>query len=284
MIALLLLLLAEGKALEQGLAHYRSREYAKAIEAFTRAAAVEKPDGARYRESVNLLALSYYLSGRYADALPWLEKARLAGQRSPELLHMLGASYLHAGKPEQAVRTFGEMYGVQAGSAAAYLITAQMMVRQEMEEEADKHLQRALALDARIPEAHYLLGELAVYRGQIETGIEEFRKEIALNPNFAPAYYKLGDAYTRREQWEEAVPYLQKSVWLSPTHSGPYILLGKAYLRKKDLLNAEGMLRRALQLDPGNHQTHYILGQTLMQAGKTEEGRKMLQRSQELRQ
>jgi Flp pilus assembly protein TadD len=43
------------------------------------------------------------------------------------------------------------------------------------------------------------------------------------------------------------------------------------------------MLRQAIRMDPNNYSAHYLLGQTLMQAGKTEEGRKMLQQSQQLR-
>jgi hypothetical protein len=36
-------------------------------------------------------------------------------------------------------------------------------------------------------------------------------------------------------------------------------------------------------MDPQNQSAHYLLGQTLVQMGQTEEGRKMLERSQELR-
>jgi ATP-dependent RNA helicase RhlE len=51
-----------------------------------------------------------------------------------------------------------------------------------------------------------------------------------------------------------------------------------------DLLRAiQRMLRQAIQMDPQNSSAHYLLGQTLIQAGRSDEGRKMLQRSQELR-
>jgi tetratricopeptide (TPR) repeat protein len=267
----------------QGVAFYQARDYAKAIDALTRAVEKELPGEPAYRESVQLLGLCHYLSGRVAEAVPWLEKSLSAGVRTPEVLHMLGTAYVQARNAAKAAAAFAEMYGVAADSAAAHLITGQMMIRQGFEDDAAKVLQRALALDPRIPEAHYLLGLIAIFRADIDRGIAELRAEIALNPNFAMAYYKLGDAHTRREQWEEAIPYLQKSVWLNPTYSGPYILLGKAFLKKKDLVNAEGMLRRALQLDPQNYQAHYMLGQALIQLGKVDEGRKLLERSKELR-
>ena len=40
---------------------------------------------------------------------------------------------------------------------------------------------------------------------------------------------------------------------------------------------------QAIRMDPQNYSAHYLLGQVLMQSGRSEEGRRMLERSQELR-
>jgi len=266
-----------------GVACYNSREYAKAIEALKRAADRLPEGSAAAKETVELLGFSHYLSGRYAEAIPWLEKARGTAGGPIEIRYMLGNSLIQTRDWGKARAVFAEIFGVPGESAAAHLVAAQMMIRQRFEEFAEAELKRALELDPRIPEAHYLLGILATYNAQIDSAIRELTQEIAINPNFALAYYKLGDAYTRREQWDEAMPYLQKSIWLNPTYSGPYILMGKAYLKKKDLPNAEGTLRRALLMDPQNSSAHYLLGQTLIQLGRHEEGRQLLERSQELR-
>ena len=62
-----------------------------------------------------------------------------------------------------------------------------MMVRQEFQELAGKELRRAIELEPRIPEAHYLLGILATYAGDFDHAIGELKQEVALNPNFAMA-------------------------------------------------------------------------------------------------
>lgn len=267
----------------RGVIHFNAREYAQAAEALARAVQSESPGSAAYGESVQLLGRSLYLTRRLSDAIPWLEKARLSGARTVEVLYMLGNSYIQTRQPEKARAAFAEMFSVAKDSTAAHLLTAQMMVRLEFEEFAEKELLRALELDPKIPGAHFLLGELAIYRAQLDRGMDEFQKEIAINPNFAMSYYRLGEAYTKREQWDQAIPHLQKSIWLNPNYSGPYILLGKAYGKKGELANAEGVLRRALQIDPQNYSAHYLLGQTLLRAGRTEEGKRLLQRSEELR-
>jgi tetratricopeptide (TPR) repeat protein len=272
-----------GVAHALGVLYFRQREYPKAIEALLRAADKEAPSSEAYKQSAFFLGQSFYLSARMGDAISWLEKASVAGVRSTEVQYMLGNAYIQQRDPVKAAAAWGRVFDVAPASAAAHLLTGQMMVRQEFEEFAIKELRRALELDPRIPQAHYLLGELAVYRGDIDGGIQEFQKELALDPNFAMTYFKMGDAYTRREDWDHAIPFLQRSAWLNPDFSGPYILLGKAYQKKGELANAEGMLRQAIQMDPQNSSAHYLLGQTLIQAGRSDEGRKMLQRSQELR-
>ena len=262
-----------------GLQRYGAKNYAGAAESFRKALETEAVDSEAYRESTLFLGQSLYLLGRTEEALAVLKRA----PRTTEALYMLGNSYLKLRDLPNCVASFAEMFGVAPASAAAHLITGQIMIRQELLDDGEKEIGRALELDPNIPQGHYLLGELATFKGDAEKAIGQLKAEIALNPASALAYYKLGDAYSRQGRWEAAIPSLQKSVWLNSTNSGPYILLGKGYLHQKELANAEGVLRRAVQMDPNNSSAHYLLGQTLIQEGHTEEGRSMLQLSQKLK-
>jgi tetratricopeptide (TPR) repeat protein len=283
MLSGMLLLLMFGDDHSAGVEFYKQRQFAKTIESLESAVSTEKPGTAEYRESTVILGQSYYLTAHLPEATAWLQKAVDDGVRINEVFYMLGNCYIQQREPVKSRAAFASMFSVPFESAAAHLLTAQFMIRQEFEEFAQKELARAVELDPKIPQAHYLLGMIAIFHNELDKGIEEMRQEISINPDFAMAHYKLGDAYTRREDWDAAIPPLQRAVWLNPDYSGPYILLGKAYSKKKDPGSAEGMLRRAIKMDPANYQAHYMLGQVLMQAGKTEEGRKMLEESQRLR-
>ena len=268
---------------DTGRSLFQQHNYPKAAEAFETAIKTEEPGAKHYTEIAFWLGQSYFLASRNAEAIVWLEKAIAGGIRTPEVEYMLGSASVQNRDPDKARRAFAAMFNLDPESASAHLITAQMMIRQEFEEFAYTELERSIALNPRLPEAHYLLGIISTFRNDIDRAIRELETEIALNPNFAMAYYKLGDAYSRREQWDLAIPALQKSAWLNPAYSGPYILLGKGYLQREEYKNAEGVLRRAIQMDPKNYSAHYLLGRVLIKLGRTEEGKKMLEESQHLR-
>ena len=127
------------------------------------------------------------------------------------------------------------MFDVPPDSAAAYLFTARMLLRQEFDPIAEEYAQKAAALDPKLPLVHYLLGELYTYKSRIPEAIAEFQKELAINPANAATYYKLADAYSRIQKYEEAQRLLQRSIWLDQTSTGPFILMGKVLEKKGEL-------------------------------------------------
>jgi tetratricopeptide (TPR) repeat protein len=266
-----------------GLAYYRKSDYARAIQYLSGAVPSASGEGKEYRQGVQALGLSHYMLGHAREAVPYLEQLNRWAPEGLEIAYALGVCYVQVREADKARATFARMFKIPPGSAPAYLVNAQMMVRQQMEELAEGELQKALELDPRLPQANFLLGEMAIYHAQIDRGVELLQKEIALNPAFGMAYYRLGEAYTRQLKWDEAIPPLQKSIWLNPYFSGPYIVLGKVYLKKADLVNAETMLRRALQMDPNNYSGHHLLAQVLQQANRTEEARKEFDLAEQLR-
>lgn len=224
--------------------------------------------GVEYREAVQMLGLSHYVLGHLAESIPYFEQTITWESENQEIIYALGISYIQTRQPIKSRGIYARLFGVPAGSAAAYVLNGQMHIRQRFEETADVELSHALKLDPRTPQANFLLGELAIYKAEIDKGIAYMRKELEINPSNGMAYYRLGEALTRQLKWDEAVIPLQKSIWLNPFFSGPYIVLGKVYLKKSDFGNAESMLRRAIGMDPNNFGAHYLLAQTLQQAGK----------------
>lgn len=266
-----------------GLAYYRKSDYQHAIEHVSVAILRTPESSPQYKEEVQILGLSHYMLGRLGEAIPFLEQLNKWWPNSAEIAYALGLSYIQTRNTNKSRETFARMFNVPPAAASAYLINAQMLVRQKFETLAELELRKALELDPRLPQANFLLGEMAIYRAQIDQGIELLQKEIAINPAFGMAYYRLGEAYTRQLKWDEAISPLQKSVWLNPYFSGPYIVLGKVYLKKNDLSNAENMLRHALQMDPRNFSGHHLLAQVLQQSSRADEAKREFAIAEQLR-
>lgn len=266
-----------------GTAFYQKADYAHAIEKLSFAVKQAPQESKQYRQDVQMLGLSHYLVGHIKEAIPYLEQVASWAPDNVEMAYTLGLSYLQTHDPDKAREAFARMFSVSAASASAYLINAQMMLRQQFEEFAEKELQKALEIDPKLPQVNFLLGELAIYRADLERGVALLQKEIAINPGFAMAYYMLGEAYTRQLKWDAALAPLQKSIWLNPFFSGPYIVLGKVYLKKGELSNAESVLRRALTRDPNNFSGHHLLAQVLQQSNRPEEAKKEFELADKLR-
>jgi len=262
-----------------GIVYYRKNDFLKAAASFKKALEEDPGDN----EAVQLLGLSYYLAGRPAEAIAPLEKVLTwYPSANVDAAYILGLCYLQTKDYPNARRAFAKMFGVPPDSAASYLFTARMLLRQDFGPVAEEYAKKAVELDSRMPRAHLLLGELYLYKSRVPEAIEQFERELELNPGEANVYYKLADAYTRLQKYEEAERLLQRSIWLDATSTGPYILMGKILQKKGESALAVRALQRALAMDPNNPIPHHLLGQTYRELGKTEEAERELKLAEQL--
>jgi tetratricopeptide (TPR) repeat protein len=269
----------KGLALELGTAYYKKSDYLKAIE-YLKKATIEEPSN---KEATQLLGISYFAGGHPADAIPILEKVQgWVARANVDGYYILGVCYIQTRNYDQARQSFAKMFDVPGDSAAAYLFTARMLLRQEFDPVAEEYALKAASLDPKLPLVHFLLGELYLYKSRLPEAIAEFRKELAIDPAHAATYYKLADAYSRDQKYDEAQRLLQQSIRLDPTSSGPFILMGKVLQKKGDYDLAVLSLKHALTMDPNNPTTHYLLGQVYRDMGKKDDATTEMKRAQEL--
>jgi len=268
-----------GLSHQLGTAYYKKGEYSKAAQYFTQAVQENPQD----KEAVQLLGLSYYLAGRPAEAIPYLEKVQTwYPTANVDASYILGICYIQQKSYEQARIAFARMFNVPADSAASYLFTARMLLRQGFDPIAEEYAQKAVALDPKLPLAHFLLGQLYTYKSRIPEAIAEFQKELAIDPAHAPTYYELADAYSRVQKFDDAERLLQRSIWLDANSTGPYILMGKVLEKKGEYELAARALQHAVTMDPNNYVTHHLLGQTYRDLGRKEDAERELKLAEEL--
>ncbi len=268
-----------GVARQIGIVYYRKNDFLKAAASFKKALEEDPGDN----EAVQLLGLSYYLAGRPTEAIAPLEKVQTwYPSANVDAAYILGLCYMQTKDYPNARKAFAKMFGVPPDSAAGYLFTARMLLRQDFAPVAEEYAKKAVELDSRMPRAHLLLGELYLYKSRVPEAIEQFERELELNPGDANVYYKLADAYTRLQKYEEAERLLQRSIWLDATSTGPYILMGKILQKKGETALAVRALQRALAMDPNNPIPHHLLGQAYRELGRTEDAERELKLAEQL--
>jgi len=268
-----------------GLAHqiaavyYKKSDYVKATEYWKQALEQNPKDD----EAVQLLGLSLYLAGRPAEAVPYLEKVQTwFPSANVDAAYILGVCYIQAKDYPKAREAFARMFGLPPDSAASYLLTARMLLRQGFDPVAEEYGRKALELDPKLPLAHFMLGELYLYKSRIPEAVDELQKELAINPGHAATYYKLADAYSRLQKFDDAERLLQRSIWLDATSTGPYILMGKVLEKKGEFELATRALQRAATMDPNNPITHHLLGQTYRDLGRNDDADRELKLAEQL--
>jgi tetratricopeptide (TPR) repeat protein len=264
---------------EFGVTYYRKGDYLNAVTSLQRAIA-ENPNDT---EATQLTGLSLYLSGKPAEAIPYLEKVQSwYPSASVDASYILGVAYIQTKNYANARAAFAKMFQVPPDSAAAYLFTARLLLRLDFGPIAEEYGKKAVALDPKLPLAHQLLGELYLYQSKIPEASAQLEQELAINPGDPAAYYKLADAYSRIQKFDEAEKLLQRSIWLDSTSTGPYILMGKVLAKKGETELAVRTLQRALAMDPNNPVPHHLLGQAYRDLGRAEDADRELKLAAQL--
>jgi tetratricopeptide (TPR) repeat protein len=263
----------------RGIVDYENNRMAEAEASFARAMLQDPSD----LESEQMRGVVLYRLGRPQDAIPLLERAHVAEPiANADPNYVLGLCYIAAKRYDDARHAFAAQYDFAPDSAAAWLVAARMLFRQELTAPAAAAAQQALQLDARTPLAHRLLGEIDLANGDVPGALTEFEKEVKLNPLDGETYDRMGDAYLRGGQYAHAQQVLDRAVLLEPNASGPYILLGKALLEEQDPVTATMYLERAVKIDPSNSMAHMLLGRAFTATGRRDDASREFQALQKL--
>ncbi len=252
----------------RGLALYALNRLQDADVAFAAALTADAHD----QEAAQMRALTLFRLGKPAAAIPLLEGARDASAHSKvDPSYVLALCYMDTRRYDDARHAFAAQYGFPPDSAAAYLLAARMLLRREYLPVAKEFAAKAVALDATLPLAHALLGEIALAGNHLDEAITEFEQERQRDPLEGSVYDRLGDAYSRAARYAEAQQALQRALLLEPNATGPYILLGKVMLKRQDPVGALTYLQHAAAMDNENFMTHSLLAQAYRGLGRTDD-------------
>ena len=181
------------------------------------------------------IALMYYSTKRYLEAIPWYKKhIESAGTDS-----LIANSYLYwglcqfyGGKSRKdtvdALLTLKK--AAESKGAAAYWVTyAQICVNSDSIEWGRAGYDRALSMDSTISAAHFGLGTI-FYNKKIDEAIGHLESAVRFDEKNKTAHYWLAKGYVKKKKFPDAKIHFQKYLELDP--NGPYFKDAKKELDK----------------------------------------------------
>jgi tetratricopeptide (TPR) repeat protein len=270
-----------GKALD-------AKQYDRAIQLFTEAAAADPKDYAAQFQ----LALTYSLLGRDADAIPRYRAAldlkpdlyeaqlnlglslvrtndpaaalpyfRSAAEQKPReftpALHLAQSLYSTRQYPE-AEAAFRSAIALDARSAAAESGLAMSLARQNRADDAAPHFQQAFVLDRSFRAGFVELAQLYEAAGRTAEAIT-FYKMFPDNP---VALERLGVLLTAAGQLPEAIQALEAVMEKMPTPARR-MALAEAYLKNRQTAKAVALMSPAIAETPGDFDLRMFYGRLL---------------------
>ena len=100
------------------------------------------------------------------------------------------------------------------------------------EDRAIQHLHKALQIYERLPEAHFMLGQLLARRGEHAEAAREYLLELEMAPTHAAANLRLAEAYRSLGDPRREEQSLRRALELNPDLAQAQLHLARTYLEK----------------------------------------------------
>ncbi len=147
---------------------------------------------------------------------------------------------------------------------------------------AREEVERALALNPNLPEAHIQMGRI-----QQEVDLDwaaanaSFQRAVELAPGNAQGVRMAARSETFLGHFDKALPLCREAVDLDPLNAVSWLFLGITESLTGQLDKAAEDLKKALELDPDLEDVHYFLSEVYIMKGKPLDALPEIERGQE---
>ena len=284
----LALLAQSANVLDDGNKALDAKQYDRAIQLFTEAAAADPKDYAAHFQ----LAFTYNLLGRDRDAIPQYQATlelkpglyeaeinlalslmrtndpagaiapfKAAAEQKPQEFRPalgLAQALYNTNRYPEAEAAFQKAIALDSRSAVAESGLAMSLIHQKRADDAAPHVQQAFVLDRSYRSGFVALAELYESTGRTKEAITYFR----MFPDDPVALERLGVLLTAAGELPEAIQVLEAVMEKMPTDARR-IALAQAYVQNKQLDKAQAVILPAVQASPNDFDLRMFYGKVL---------------------
>ncbi len=236
-----------------GLAYYKMGRHAEAAARFERAVTLSP----QFKEQVTLLlAVCYNNLGRFKEAVGLLAPLEKDKAGDPGFDYLYGTALIGDGQEATAVI---KRILSRGDSAEAYLLRGTLEMSAHDRDGARADLEKAVALNPRLPGAHARLGELLLAAGETEHARAFFAEELALDPGEFTSNLKMGVAAKQDQEYTAARRYFGLALKARPNDPGVRYQMANVDLATGNLEQARQVLEALIAESPEFAEAHATL-------------------------
>lgn len=228
----------------------------------------ERPDTP---ELYAILAQAFIDQGRFEEAGAALQEAVEADPTHPGALQMSAELARKRGHLAEAETRYRKVLAIDEEHGLAHAGLGTVLFRQKRYAEALNHL--SLAVESRATAdtrgALYLyMGQSAGELGHLEEAEEHLERAVAAMPDNVLTLLAMGELRVRQGRTDEAEGFRHRARELRPDDPTLRHMIAEALRKEGQLDEAIAIYEEALEIDPGNAPVHAGLGIALYQRGR----------------
>jgi tetratricopeptide (TPR) repeat protein len=256
-----------------GAAYSRLGRYPEAVERYERALAIA-PSEAAIRQN---LALALYKTGELRKASAEAARIVAAQPENEAATLLLAECHLQLGEHDEAVRLLRRTDGLPPSSRAAQYLLGTALLTAGRVDEAQAVLDHVLKEDSA--EAHVVLATMYVRDSECGKAGPEIQKALAMNPRLPLVNYLDGKCLMEEpvSDWAGAAEAFRRELEINPSHFESNLLLGELLRQEGRNEDALRCVEHASRLRGDDLAVRFSRGAVYLALGRTEEAVPLLE-------
>jgi tetratricopeptide (TPR) repeat protein len=253
-----------------GLAYYKSAQIPSAAETFATVLQAQ-------RDHLNarlLLGDCYLQMGRFQDTVDQLALWQDSYGDNAAYAYILGSALIETDRLDQGQVLIDRIFA-KGDSAEAHLLMATVHLRRTDNPAALAELQKAAAINPKLPLVHSLMGRALLRTGDQEGAARAFIAELGNNPNDFQANLEIGDLRKREQKFDEAEPYIRRALRMRPQDPTARFSLAGLHVSRGETEQARGVLETIVSDSPSFTEAYVLLATVYYRLQRREDGDRM---------
>lgn len=240
-------------------------------------------------EAFRTLGAIYRDTGRYDEAVRYLEKGQLLDGNDSSLLITLASTYYQMGDKARAEKIYRELLIDAPKNWMAYDGYGHYLMMNGRYEEAIKNYQKSLEYNPFNSFALSNMANIFFYKNEVNLAIETYQKSIDIEPS-AHVFANMGTIYYLIGRFDKAVSFYNDAIKMQPDNYQYIVYLADSYrhLKEKNLLiqdlynDAIRLARIEIDTNKNIATPYQYLARVYAQIGSFEEAKVMMKHADKL--